>query len=263
MRKTLYNVLILGFGNPMDASVLMYDRQDAGGKMYPLGGIYTVIKTKAPINCHKYGDQYCLLGPLAYKSAPMEVEAIKPDTPEMRDSLQSMKDCGVKYLYRCWLIEGGPKVLLFDTGSMMSCLDKWKNNLWNLAGIPAPPNNSETNDMIVFGYLVACFLGEFASCKTSKAIIGHFHKWLAGLAIPLCRKRQINITTIFTTHTTLLGCYLCAGSVDFYNNIQYFDVNHKAGKRGIYHRYCVKWASTHCANEFPRRPAVRTALSAK
>ncbi|OAV85354.1 hypothetical protein PTTG_10950 [Puccinia triticina 1-1 BBBD Race 1] len=121
--------------------------------------LFTVIKTKAPVTCHKYGDQYCLLGPLAYKSAPMEVEAIKPDTPKMRDLLQSMKDCGVKYLYGRWLIEGGPQVLLFDTGSMMSCLDKWKTNLWNLAGIPAPPNNSEANNTIVFGYLVAWFLG--------------------------------------------------------------------------------------------------------
>ncbi|POW10285.1 hypothetical protein PSTT_06161 [Puccinia striiformis] len=215
-----------------------------------VGGIYTVIKTKAPVTCHEYGDRYCLLGPLAYKSAPMEVEAIEPDTPEMRDSLQSMKDRGVKYLYGRWLIEGGPRVLLFDTGSMMSRLDEWKTDLWNLAGIPAPPNDSETNDTIVFGYLVAWFLGEFASRETSKAIIGHFHEWLAGLAIPLCRKRQIDITTIFTTHATLLGRYLCAGSVDFYNNLQYFDVDHEAGKRGIYHRYCVERASTHCADVF-------------
>ncbi|KAA1085921.1 glycogen synthase isoform 1 [Puccinia graminis f. sp. tritici] len=215
-----------------------------------VGGIYTVIKTKAPVTCHEYGDRYCLLGPLAYKSAPMEVEAIEPDTPEMRDSLQSMKERGVKYLYGRWLIEGGPRVLLFDTGSMMSRLDEWKTDLWNLAGIPAPPNDSETNDTIVFGYLVAWFLGEFASRETSKAIIGHFHEWLAGLAIPLCRKRQIDITTIFTTHATLLGRYLCAGSVDFYNNLQYFDVDHEAGKRGIYHRYCVERASTHCADVF-------------
>lgn len=97
----------------------------------------------------------------------MEVEAIEPDTPEMRDSLQSMKDRGVKYLYGRWLIEGGPKVLLFDTGSMMSRLDEWKTDLWNLAGIPAPPNDSETNDTIVFGYLVAWFLGEVRHSQLS------------------------------------------------------------------------------------------------
>ena len=84
---------------------------------------------------------------------------------------------------------------------------------------------------------------QFAVHHTQSAIIAHFHEWQAGLAIPLCRKRHIDVTTIFTTHATLLGRYLCAGSVDFYNNLQHFDVDQEAGKRGIYHR-CVCWALT-------------------
>lgn len=91
---------------------------------------------------------------------------------------------------------------------------------------------------------------QFVAKERSKAIIAHFHEWLAGLAIPLCRKRHIDVTTIFTTHATLLGRYLCAGSVDFYNNLQYFDVDHEAGKRGIYHRYCIERAAAHCADVF-------------
>lgn len=58
------------------------------------------------------------------------------------------------------------------------------------------------------------------------------------------------MTTIFTTHATLLGRYLCAGSVDFYNNLQHFDVDHEAGKRGIYHRYCIERAAAHCSDVF-------------
>lgn len=51
-------------------------------------------------------------------------------------------------------------------------------------------------------------------------IVGHFHEWLAGLGLVLCRARRLPVATIFTTHATLLGRYLCAGSVDFYNNLQ-------------------------------------------
>lgn len=69
-------------------------------------------------------------------------------------------------------------------------------------------------------------------------------------AVLRCRKRHIDVTTVFTTHATLLGRYLCAGSVDFYNNLQYFDVDHEAGKRGIYHRYCIERSATHCADVF-------------
>lgn len=88
------------------------------------------------------------------------------------------------------------------------------------------------------------------SRQIDRAVVAHFHEWQAGLAIPLCRKRHIDVTTVFTTHATLLGRYLCAGSVDFYNNLQYFDVDHEAGKRGIYHRYCIERSATHCADVF-------------
>jgi glycogen(starch) synthase len=66
----------------------------------------------------------------------------------------------------------------------------------------------------------------------------------------LCKKRKIDVTTIFTTHATLLGRYLCAGSVDFYNNLQYFDCDAEAGKRGIYHRYCIERGAAHAADVF-------------
>lgn len=91
---------------------------------------------------------------------------------------------------------------------------------------------------------------QYLSRQLNTAVIAHFHEWQAGVAISLCRKRHIDVTTIFTTHATLLGRYLCAGSVDFYNNLQYFDVDHEAGKRGIYHRYCVERSAAHCADVF-------------
>ena len=81
-------------------------------------------------------------------------------------------------------------------------------------------------------------------------VIAHFHEWLVGVALVLIRKRAINVATIFTTHATLLGRYLCAGDVDFYNNLKHFDVDAEAGKRGIYHRYCVERAAAHCADVF-------------
>ncbi|KAG0228899.1 glycogen synthase isoform 1 [Actinomortierella wolfii] len=215
-----------------------------------VGGIYTVLKSKAPVTVHEYGERYTMIGPLSYKTAPLEVETLEPDSHALRMTLESMKERGVKFLYGRWLIEGAPKVLLFDTGSVYHKLDEWKGDLWNIAGIPSPPNDHETNEAVLFGYLVAWFLGEFVSQETETAVIAHFHEWLAGVAIALCRKRHIDVTTIFTTHATLLGRYLCAGSVDFYNNLRNFDVDHEAGKRGIYHRYCIERAASHCCDVF-------------
>lgn len=125
-----------------------------------VGGIYTVIKTKVPVTVSEFGDRYCLIGPLSYKTAPMEVEQHEPTDPHLASTLETLRNAGVKALYGRWLVEGAPQVLLFDTGSVYSRLDEWKGDLWNLAGIPTPPNDHETNETVLFGYLVAWFLGE-------------------------------------------------------------------------------------------------------
>jgi glycogen synthase len=79
-----------------------------------------------------------------------------------------MEERGISLLYGRWLIEGAPRVLLIDTGTGYRFLDEWKGDLWSAAGIPSPAGDSETNEAIVFGYLVAWFLGE-VSRKTSRS----------------------------------------------------------------------------------------------
>ena len=50
-------------------------------------------------------------------------------------------------------------------------------------------------------------------------IVAHFHEWLAGVGLIACRTKHIDVATIFTTHATLLGRYMCASNVDFYNHL--------------------------------------------
>lgn len=84
----------------------------------------------------------------------------------------------------------------------------------------------------------------------AKYVIGHFHEWMVGIGLILARCRNLDVSTIFTTHATLLGRYLCAGKCDFYNNLSSFNLDKEAGDRGIYHRYCIERASAHCAHVF-------------
>ena len=104
-----------------------------------------------------------MIGPLSYKTAPMEVEALEPPSGIIRETLETMSANGVQYLFGRWLVEGAPYVLLFDTGSVTHKLDEWKSDLWRVAGIPSPPSDQETNEAILFGYIVTWFLGEIAS----------------------------------------------------------------------------------------------------
>lgn len=106
----------------------------------------------------------------------VEVEALDPPTEALQKTIDSMQQRGVKILYGRWLIEGAPRVLLFDTGSAWSRLDEWKGDLWNVGGIPAPPGDHETNETIVFGYLVAWFLGEVSYSHRSMLTVVCFSR---------------------------------------------------------------------------------------
>lgn len=139
---------------------------------------------------------------------------------------------------------------MIDIASAFHRANEWKGDLWNISGIPSPSQDTEMNDAIIFGYVVAWFLGEYVHRMQDRAIIAHFHEWMASVALVLCQKRSLPVCTIFTTHATLLGRYLCAGEIDFYNILRTVNVDEEAGKRGIYHRYCLERAAAHCADVF-------------
>ena len=61
-----------------------------------VGGIYTVIRSKAAVTTAELGDQYCMIGPYHEPTVRLEVEVMEPDFPVIRDVVEGMKNDGVK-----------------------------------------------------------------------------------------------------------------------------------------------------------------------
>lgn len=188
-----------------------------------VGGIYTVIRSKAKVSSDELGDQYCLIGPYNDHCVKTEVELLEPKQAFYKETIESFANAGVKLHYGRWLVDGYPQVILIDIGSAGWKLGEWKHDLWNTCSIGVPHLDQESNDCVIFGYCVAWFLEEFykrvVPVKGVPILVAHFHEWLAGVGLILTRTRHLDVATVFTTHATLLGRYLCAGNVDFYNNL--------------------------------------------
>lgn len=216
-----------------------------------VGGIYTVIRTKAGVTSEELGQSYILIGPYNERQVETEVEILEPEYECVRKTIDQMRGEGIKVHYGRWLIEGNPKVILFDINSAMSRLGEYRSTLWESCHIGIPDGDQETFNVLVFGSLVAWFMGTMRSNISKKTtVICHFHEWMSAIGLIFCRVRNFDVSTIFTTHATLLGRYLCAGSVDFYNNLDKFNCDKEAGDRGIYHRYCIERAGAHLAHVF-------------
>lgn len=157
------------------------------------------------------------------------------------------------------MVDGNPQIILFDIGSAAWKMDLFKEELWATSHIGIPHLDVESNDAVILGYMIASFFQEFTRCVKSYTeengygpprVVAQFHEWQAGVGLIALRTRHIEVATVFTTHATLLGRYLCAGNTDFYNNLDKFSVDEEAGKRQIYHRYCIERAASHLSHVF-------------
>eukprot|EP00092_Neocalanus_flemingeri_P016457 GFUD01017807.1.p1 GENE.GFUD01017807.1~~GFUD01017807.1.p1 ORF type:complete len:684 (-),score=164.27 GFUD01017807.1:91-2142(-) len=231
------------------------------------GGIYTVIRSKARVSVREMGERYILLGPLMASHAH-EVEPFQPSpcSPLAR-SLGVCREKGWQVMAGRWLVEGNPTVVLFDIGSAASNMDAWKHDLYEKTHIGIPHLDIECNDLVILGFMIAQFIADFQwqttrylpcspedSCCRPPApqplVVAHFHEWMSGIALILLRLWKVEVATVFTTHATLLGRHLCAGALDFYKDLENINVDEEAGKRKIYHRYCIERATAHLAHVF-------------
>ena len=93
-----------------------------------------------------------------------------------------MRDLGFKLIYGRWLVEGYPKVILFDIVHAMPQLDGWKKEIWEKSKIGIPWSDRDANEAVVFGFLTAAYLQEFKKALPENSyVVAHFHEWTSGL----------------------------------------------------------------------------------
>ncbi|MEY3645628.1 MAG: hypothetical protein RL127_336 [Bacteroidota bacterium] len=200
-----------------------------------VGGIYTVIRTKVPAMVEKWEQDYLLLGPYFTQTAAAEFEplAIDLETPVGR-AIAWMRDQGLEVHYGNWLITGKPKIVLFDIASLMKDVDAIKGRIWENHKISTLGVEDLVNQTIVFGELIRLFLGQLATeNKAKKDLVVHFHEWMASTCLPDLRKDKVKISTVFTTHATMLGRYLAGNVPNFYDVLDTFDWHKEAKHYGI------------------------------
>ncbi|MDA0193762.1 MAG: glycosyltransferase [Bacteroidetes bacterium] len=217
-----------------------------------VGGIYTVLRSKSPYAVANWGDNYCLLGPYVPEKASIEFDLIEEaqDDPYFK-VVTKMRKAGYRVMYGRWLVTGRPKAILFDLSSVNDKLGEIKYHLWQDHGIGTPDNDFLINGVVMFGEMVRVFLAILAELYgSSRSILAHFHEWMSASAIPAIRKNQLQVTTIFTTHATILGRYIAMNDPVFYDHLPFFDWSKEAKHFNIESTASIERAAAHGCHVF-------------
>lgn len=67
-----------------------------------VGGIYTVIQTKARLTAEEWGENYFLVGPYVESNVRTQVELIEPPTAVLRRTIDKMNSRGCKVCRTHW-----------------------------------------------------------------------------------------------------------------------------------------------------------------
>jgi glycogen synthase len=229
---------------------------------WQLGGIYTVLKTKAISMLQTWGDRYTLIGPYNPATAALEFEEM-PATGLIGQALDRLREQGIPCHYGRWLIPGRPRVILLDYRGRYRNLDTDKYLLWKDHGISTQAGDGEVNEVTAFGFTVAQFFMELSAIKGETRVLAHFHEWMGGVAVPRIAHLKLPIQTIFTTHATLLGRYLASGNAHFYDHLSYIDPDVEAQRYQIYARYQIEKAAAHASTVFTTVSEVTAIEAAK
>lgn len=212
------------------------------------GGIYTVLRSKAPETVEKWGASYLLVGPYNEASAKIEFEAQRPPRI-LRPVIDSLAARGTTIHYGRWLITGRPQVMLLDLGPAVADVNKLKYFLWKDCGLGTPGDDRETDLSVAFGYATADLICALAE-HWREPLIAQFHEWQAGVALPVLKQRQARVATVFTTHATLVGRALSAAQKELYERLTEFEGDAVAKEHGFPHRFAIEKAAAKAADVF-------------
>lgn len=189
-----------------------------------IGGIYTVIRSKAPEIVQQWGGDYCLLGPYLHKRMPAEFEPADENQDVFGRAAQVLRQAGLEVYYGNWLVSGKPKVVLINPNSVRDKLNDIKFFLWKDHGIATDQQDELLDQVLAFGLCSRLFFEQLAKPEIcDKPIVAHFHEWMTGYPILYFPKGHPRIKTVFTTHATLLGRYLAMNKDLFYENLHQFN----------------------------------------
>ena len=216
-----------------------------------VGGIYTVLRSKAPTFSEDMEDRYCLVGPYVHPNVTSEFEPITDEVGNpYAKAAEALRNQGIEAHYGRWLVTGRPQAVLINPYSVFGKLGEIKYFFHENHHI-STPDDELINQVMAFGEVVKLFLEELAREEASnRQIVAHFHEWMAATPIPQIRQQHIPITTIFTTHATLLGRYLAMNSPNFYDHLEYMDWEKEANHFNIECQVKIERAAAHGCQVF-------------
>lgn len=215
-----------------------------------VGGIYTVLYSKASRMIEVYDGNYYCVGPYFQDKVQGEFEEINP--PEWLQKI--FDELAAKESIYChfgkWLIKESPWAILVDFKDFWPRADEIKKKLWEDFQIDSWQTGIEFTEPVVFSTACGKLLEKICQAKNQEKIVCHFHEWLSGAGLLYLKKVKVKAGLVFTTHATTLGRTMIFNGLNFYDNLEQIDPEKEALRLGVGSKHQMEKASAQNCDVF-------------
>ena len=186
-----------------------------------VGGIYTVLSTKANVVRQLLGDHYITVGPDVVKEAHETLYFVEDNDlfPEWRERALAQ---GLKFRIGRWKIESNPIAILVDYTTLYQSKNEILGHLWEQYELDSIRGQWDYIEPVLFGYAAGQVIENFCNynLQQSSNIETHFHEWMTGSGVLYLKEHCPQVATVFTTHATYLGRAISGNGLPLYENLK-------------------------------------------
>lgn len=206
-----------------------------------VGGIYTVLSTKAN-SLHKlYKDNLFFVGPDVFKDEgnPYFIEDKQLFAP-WREYISSVKNVQVRI--GRWEIPGNPIVFLVDFQRFFDIKNEIYTQMWHDFKVDSMLAYGDYHDSCMFAYASGVVIESFYRFNNLEPynVIAHFNEWQMGMGVLYLKKNAPKIATVFTTHATSMGRSIAGNNLPLYNNLTSYNGDQMARELNMVAKHSVE-----------------------
>lgn len=217
-----------------------------------IGGIYTVLSTKAH-NLHElYKDKVIFVGPDVW-TADTPCPVFKEVKSLLRPWRQAvMLPEGVSVRVGRWEVPGRPIAILVKFDGMYSHKNDYYGRMWELYGVDSLHAYGDYDEACAFslaaGKVIQSII-DFYHTPQSR-VIAHFDEWTTGMGLLYIKDRLPGVATIFTTHATSIGRSICGNGKPLYDQLPNYNGDGMADELNMQSKHSLEKAAAQQADCF-------------
>ncbi|MBQ7708578.1 MAG: alpha-glucan family phosphorylase [Bacteroidales bacterium] len=216
-----------------------------------VGGIYTVIATKALHLQGQLGRRHIFIGPDVWMHRAGNPDFLEDPMLYRSWKAQALSE-GLRFRVGRWNIPGKPVAILVDYKQFLPQADDILATLWRDYGVDSLTGNWDYKESAVFGVMAGRVIESFWNYNLhgGEKVVAQFHEWQTGAGILHLKSSGIPVATVFTTHATMMGRCLAGNNLPLYNDITTYNGDEMARRFNVMAIYSLEKKSAQNADAF-------------